>query len=391
MIYFLSYRSRALWTFYANHPDRLPSIQNIDYEIKFADTNRNCEDAILDEKNGVAILSCDPGRDKWNTIMVLFQYTHFCITLIMGAIQGTFVDPDASSGTLFSYKYADSSAVPTPLKLERLPTTLPKALHPLGVGFYPPTRALYMVSHAHPTSLLVFKLSSDGTSATFQRQISHPLLQTPNSVCPISDHELYITNDHAFKIAENPFIAKLETYLAFSGGSVVYYDLKTDEAKKVASLPFANGVALLPGGKLAVASTSSAAVAVYNINPSTHALTLNLTLKTPHLVDNLKADSSGTLLIAGHPHGPSVSVAATQNRFYDLDGSGDPELKPENERPRAGSWVQSWDGNAEGVLRDLYAGMEFGGSTTAVRDVERNLGIVTGLYEKGIMVWKDRK
>jgi arylesterase/paraoxonase len=53
--------------------------------------------------------------------------------------------------------------------------------------------------------------------------------------------------------------------------------------------------------------------------------------------------------------------------------------------------VQSWDGNAKGELRDLYAGMEYGGSTTAVRDVARNVGIVTGLYEKGIMVWRDRK
>jgi hypothetical protein len=63
----------------------MPSIQNIDYEIKFADTNRNCEDAVLDEKNGIAILTCDPGRDKWNTVMVFMLI--FCMTLrrrIMG-------------------------------------------------------------------------------------------------------------------------------------------------------------------------------------------------------------------------------------------------------------------------------------------------------------------
>lgn len=38
--------------------------------MKFADKLRNCEDALLDEAMGLAILSCDVGRDKWNTIMV---------------------------------------------------------------------------------------------------------------------------------------------------------------------------------------------------------------------------------------------------------------------------------------------------------------------------------
>lgn len=38
--------------------------------MKFADKLRNCEDALLDEAMGLAILSCDVGRDKWNTVMV---------------------------------------------------------------------------------------------------------------------------------------------------------------------------------------------------------------------------------------------------------------------------------------------------------------------------------
>lgn len=39
-------------------------------QIKFRDQIRNCEDVVLDEGAGVAILSCDPGRDRWNTVMV---------------------------------------------------------------------------------------------------------------------------------------------------------------------------------------------------------------------------------------------------------------------------------------------------------------------------------
>jgi arylesterase/paraoxonase len=81
-LYFLSYRSAVLWTFYANTPSRLSQIANIDYEIKFKEITRNCEDVVLDEENSVAILSCDPGRDKWNTVMVSksdFSYTLYCL------------------------------------------------------------------------------------------------------------------------------------------------------------------------------------------------------------------------------------------------------------------------------------------------------------------------
>lgn len=305
--------------------------------------------------------------------------------------QGTFIDENDARGTLYSYKYTDPEAHPVPLKFEKLPSTLPKAIHPLGVAFHPPTRTLYTISHVHPPSILVFKLSSDGTAATFKRRITHPLLQTPNSITPISDHEVYVTNDHFFKIAELRLLAQAETYLAYPGGSVVYYDLSTDTAKKVANIPFANGVALLPTGRLAVASTTTPAVFIYDVDPASHELSLNLTLKPQFLVDNLKTDSAGMLYLAGHPYAPALEEAAKANNEYDVDGTGAPGLKPEAERPRAGSWVAEWDGNAEGALRDLYAGWEYGCSATAVRDPKVNLGLVTGLYERGVMVWREKK
>ncbi len=39
-------------------------------EVKFADKVRSCEDAILVESLGLAILACDPGREVRNTVMV---------------------------------------------------------------------------------------------------------------------------------------------------------------------------------------------------------------------------------------------------------------------------------------------------------------------------------
>lgn len=306
----------------------------------------------------------------------------------MRSVQGTFINANDVRDTLWSYEYSDPSAVPQPLELKNLPASLLKTIHPLGIALWAPTRTLYVISHQHPHSLLVFTLSPDGTSATYQRQIIHPLLRTPNSVTPISDHEVYFTNDHLFKAAENPLLAKLESYLAYPGGSVVYFDLSTNTGKKVASVPFANGIALLKDGKrIAVGSTTLPAVLVYNFDASTHELTLNKTLKMSFLVDNLKVDTTGMLLVAGHPWAPGVEEVATKNWQFDLDGTG--EGKPESERPTAGSWVVEWDGN-EDTCRTLYVGMDYGTSTTAVRDVKKGVGIVTGLYEMGIMVWREK-
>jgi len=248
-----------------------------------------------------------------------------------------------------------------------------------------------MVSHAEPASIYVFKLSQDGTAATYIRRLEHPLLQTPNSVAPISDHEIYFTNDHQFKIRDNFLLAKLETYLAYAGGSVVYMDTATESAKTVAHTGFANGVTTLPGGRLAVASTTGAAIHIYNIDAATKGLALNRTLPVAFLVDNLKTDSNGALLAAGHPFGPALEAVATMNREFDLDGTGEPGLKPEGERPRALSWVAEWDGNEEGKLKDLYVGSDYGCSATALRDGKTGWGFILGLYEKGIMQWKDKK
>jgi arylesterase / paraoxonase len=64
-------RFQLLSLFYKNAPNRLPRIEAFkSHEIKFADRAKNCEDALLVESKGLAILSCDLGRDTWNTVMV---------------------------------------------------------------------------------------------------------------------------------------------------------------------------------------------------------------------------------------------------------------------------------------------------------------------------------
>lgn len=64
-------RSQTLKLFYQNAPERLPRINAFaTHEVKFADSVRSCEDAILVESVGLAILPCDPGRERWNSVMV---------------------------------------------------------------------------------------------------------------------------------------------------------------------------------------------------------------------------------------------------------------------------------------------------------------------------------
>lgn len=88
-------------------------------------------------------------------------------------------------------------------------------------------------------------------------------------------------------------------------------------------------------------------------------------------------------MIAGHPHPPSLEKFSKTNHLFELDG-----VKYDLDRPRAPSRVIHWD---EVILKDTYVddGREFGCSSTAVSDSQRGVGIITGLYEKGILVWKN--
>lgn len=56
---------------YTNAPNRLERVNAFNsFNIQYVDYVRNCEDAVLDADAGFALLSCDPGRDSWNTVMV---------------------------------------------------------------------------------------------------------------------------------------------------------------------------------------------------------------------------------------------------------------------------------------------------------------------------------
>ncbi|KAF1987363.1 calcium-dependent phosphotriesterase [Aulographum hederae CBS 113979] len=354
-------------------PDNLPSVSSFDsFEIKFEESIRNCEDVYMNDEDGFAVLSCDPGRDNWNTVM------------------GTKIDPQ-STGGLYLYNYADPEATPVLLNMVNFPKD--RDFHPLGLDLNPGTNQLIVASHASQGSgLEIFELDRKSMTLNHRHTLMDPRLPTPNAVRVISDYEVLVTNDHYFRIHQNPWLALAETYLAVPGGTIARVNLLMLEVATVARVPFANGIALLNSSHVAVASTSTPEFRVYEM----HSMGLNLTMSfaTPFMPDNLNTDSAGRLLIAGHAAPGALGVVAKTNHQYDLDGKGVEGKAAPEQRPRAPSWVTEWDGNMEGEMKDLYLeGLPaekggYGCSSSATRDVGRGVGIITGLYEKGILVFK---
>lgn len=133
---------------------------------------------------------------------------------------------------------------------------------------------------------------------------------------------------------------------------------------------------------LAVASTTTAKIHLYAVDTVTYRLSVSKTISVPFLPDNLSVDGDGVLLIAGHAHVRSITTfAQSRARCNALDSKAD-KKGCDGTSP---SYIAQWSEDAG--LQDLYVGDAFSSSTTAVRDVERGIGLAMGLYEKGILVW----
>ncbi|OJD36759.1 serum paraoxonase lactonase 3 [Diplodia corticola] len=286
-------------------------------QIKHQDILKNCEDVVVLEDQGVAILSCDPQRDAWNTVM------------------GTFLDP-TQPGAIFQWFYSNPDSYPQPLALENFGSRGSVDFHPLGIEYHEESATLFVTNHASsgPTIEIFDYVPWGGfgrASATHRASVSHPALWTPNSIHALNATSFLVTNDHRVRARDHFILNKLETYGALPGGSVVQVTLPStlpprddgddgplalDPAaiavtQVAANIPFANGVAVLDAGRtLAVASTNGRAVRLYNITSSTTADdgtdgTISLAFKdkifAPAMLDNLSVDSRGRLLAAGHP------------------------------------------------------------------------------------------
>ncbi|KAK5173861.1 uncharacterized protein LTR77_002542 [Saxophila tyrrhenica] len=374
---FLYNRGGPLSRLYLNAPSRLEHVNNLNQpSVQFADTVRNCEDVILVPEESIVLLSCDPSRDTWNTVM------------------GTFVDPASSPDTgIYMWNYKDSNAQPEKIQLLDFNLRI-NEFHPLGIEYHAPSNTLFVVNHAPSGSAIeFFKFLPSEAAATHITTLEEPKnLATPNSIAVLSETEFLVTNDHWFRRRFRPVLALLETYMAFRGGSVTHVKFHSKladgfgETTVLTQIPFANGITQLNDSVIAVASSSMNTVYLYSMNRtdgSAPKLKQIRTISVPFHPDNLSVDGNGKLLIAGHPHAPTTEKVSKGNRFCQ---SNDPAER-EKCLSKGLSWVAEWS-EAE-RLKTLYAGDEFGTSTTAVRDVKSGMGIITGLYAKGLYVWRD--
>ncbi|KAH7079009.1 hypothetical protein BKA63DRAFT_601239 [Paraphoma chrysanthemicola] len=359
----------------AQRPGKLMEVNMLkSLEVKFQDKIRNCEDVILVEEKGVALLSCDPGRDRWNTVM------------------GTFTDDNRTgeSSGIWIYDYATTDAL-TSLDISSWASHTD--FHPLGLELDASTSTLYIVNHARSGSAIeIFTIDWDTSAATHVKTFKHPLLHAPNALEILGEGtgKIYVSNDHAIRAAVSPLLSQIETFSGAPGGSVVYIDINAPEtAKVVARVPFANGVKTLNSTHLAVASSAKAGVYFYTINPD-YTLTFTNLVRTPSTADNLSVDSNGKLLIAGHPFAPALMEVAKGRAGCDPNGTAEEKKACGCEAP---SWVGEWSED-EGLKTLLVSkgqdeeGKGICASSTAVRDVQRGVGLVSMLYGRGVGVFK---
>ncbi|KAL3459798.1 hypothetical protein BJX64DRAFT_199721 [Aspergillus heterothallicus] len=368
-------RKQALSLLAKNKPANIPEINKFSsYSHKLINKVRNCEDGILVEEDGLAILSCDPGRDLWNTVMGTFHPQRSQIP----------------NGNLWIYRYdqPDDEKALTPIEFVDYPGEF--SFHPLGVEFHRDTSTILVCNHHIDGSRVdVFTLdllSKPTPIAKHTRTILHPLIRTPNSIALLSGTEFYVTNDHYIRRRDSPLGALAETYLGIPGGTVAYVNLASEpvEVRTVARAPFANGVAILNESTVAVAATSAAEVRLYN-RLEDNSLVQTGAIPVTFMPDNLSTGGDGSLLIAGHPHPPTLDKLVKHRRGCIKEDGTVPQDCWKSTSP---TWVARW--TAEKGLEDLYvSSKEFGSGATAAKDAGRNVGIITGLYENGILVWKE--
>ncbi|KAI6108296.1 hypothetical protein F5141DRAFT_1233403 [Pisolithus sp. B1] len=335
----------------------------------------------LDEEDHVTnrfiLLSCDPERREWNTVM------------------GPMNDPDPF-GHLWIYSTETGSL--SPISLANYPQG--HDFHPIGFDVYPSKAGapsnLFLVNHARENSTIEqFVLDpAQPTVATHVRTLTSSYFVAPNSVALTSPTSFYLTNDHlmTYRLLR-PFGSILSTIETISGPPLTWVahvtvlpDGSIEHKFAALGIAFANGVALSRDGlQLAVASSSLAKVHFYKRDPSTNDLTLD----------------------PGHPHFPSF-VAVVENKpgakapswavsirpfaaneHRELEGQKNSRSKKagyDSRAPLSASVIAPASSTDEVETIFQSDGSVYGTATTGLIDSRTGTFHLTGLYEDGVLV-----
>ncbi|KAF8992836.1 hypothetical protein BDQ17DRAFT_1392764 [Cyathus striatus] len=314
------------------------------------DDLKYCEDAVFWEVNDgnkearVLLFSCDSGRKSWNTVM------------------GPLLNP-VPRGSLWALDPKTSQ--PQRITLKNYPEE--HDFHPLGLEAYP--------SHdGAPSNLYVVNHARERT--TIEQFIVSPK-DLPDS--------FYVTNDHLFT-RRLPVLGKFlpiaESILALPLGFVLHVNLEPNTANSPVQnisfaapfIPFPNGVAISPSNtQVALVSTTLGKIFLYERDPITNTLTKNThSITVPFTPDNIRYVSNDEIIVAGHPHFPSLTHVAAN---------------------ATGALAQSWvvrirrfirdDWTVETLFQSDGSAGGFGSSSTGLRDPTTGTVYVSGLYADG--------
>jgi hypothetical protein len=226
-----------------------------------------CEDAVFWERvdnsgvvvNKVLLLSCDPNRKAWNTVMGPLHVTR------------------PPSGALWYLRHGRCCSKPRRIALEGYPdgARLPSRWDSTSIFREPnePYSNLFVVNHARNNSTIEqFALAWHAPDrARWVRTLSGPELVAPNALALTSPTSFYLTHDHRFTTAPprhalGKVLPLAESILALPLAwttHVSILDTANDDNNNNASMrrfrpmthttvapyiPFANGVAISPDG-----------------------------------------------------------------------------------------------------------------------------------------------
>ncbi|KAM0753936.1 hypothetical protein T439DRAFT_298378 [Meredithblackwellia eburnea MCA 4105] len=280
-------------------------------------------------KKTLVLLSCDPGRKEWNTVM------------------GPLTDPNPR-GVLWVMDPEAETPVASVVKMEGFPSK--SDFHPLGIEVLrvgsDQRPVVYVVNHQRNESTVeLFELNlvqlspSVEATATYLTTLSDPSFTgAPNSIAIVSPVAFFLSHDHRHTRRGAGPLAKLLNFVETIGAlplsrvdlvelsSAVLSSTKprVNHVRTVASrISFANGVALSRDKRtLAVASSTRKEVRLFNVDGINHALSLKERIKLPFHVDNLSLapeewiEPNSTSLDAHHP--TSTFVAAGHPNFFSL-------------------------------------------------------------------------
>ncbi|KAI6003381.1 hypothetical protein EDC04DRAFT_3146955 [Pisolithus marmoratus] len=344
----------------------------------------------LDEEDNVTnrliLLSCDPGRRAWNTIM------------------GPMDDPDPS-GDLWIYSTETGSL--SPITLANYPEG--HDFHPTGMDAYPSKAGapsnLFVVNHARQNSTIEQLVldPAQPTVATYVRTLTSPYFVAPNAIALTSPTSFYLTTEHLMTRRLPGLFGSILPTIETIGGLpltwVAHITVLPDGAiqHKFAALGivFANGVALSHDGlHLAVASSSLAKVHFYRRDPSTNELTHDRDVIVPFGSDNVIWSPSPPIFTDVVENKPGAKAPGWAVSIRPIGARGSEDQKDSHSKttgydfraPLSASAIAPASSTDEVETIFQSDGSVYGTSSTGLIDTRTGTFYLTSLFEDGLLV-----